>query len=138
MITFQELRYGNKLIFLDKVVTFKNITNIRQDGVFWIDVLEDFIPQKSFHFKPIPLTEEWLLKFGFEKDESKDFMVNYHLKVNNDIFIQYEYDFSCALFADKKSSIDELGVLPRHTNSKYVHQLQNLYYALIGEELIIK
>jgi hypothetical protein len=138
MITFQELRYGNKLIFLDKVVTFKNITNIREDGVFWIDVLEDFIPQKSFHFKPIPLTEEWLLKFGFEKDESKDFMVNYHLKVNNDIFIQYEDDFSCGLYADEECSQTQLAVIPKHTNCKYLHQFQNLYYALTGEELIIK
>jgi hypothetical protein len=126
MITFQELRYGNKLLFLDKVVTFKNITNIREDSVFWINVLEDFIPQKSFQFKPIPLTEEWLLKLGLKKIGIWTFSLNL---VGNLDLIYYlgEKGWSIGL----KSYSD-------FSNLKYVHQLQNLYFALTGKELTIK
>jgi hypothetical protein len=127
MINAQELRYGNKLLFIiDDVVTFKNITNIREDGVFWINVLEDFIPQKNFQFKPIPLTEEWLLKLGLEKIGIWTFSLNL---VGNLDLIYYlgEKGWSIGL----KSYSD-------FSNLKYVHQLQNLYFALTGKELIIK
>ncbi len=55
-------------------------------------------------YKPIPLTEEWLVKF-----EQKDL----------DLFIlEIEVNWNIKI--------------------KYVHQLQNLYFALTGEELTIK
>jgi hypothetical protein len=126
MINAQELRYGNKLLFIiDDVVTFKNITNIREDGVFWINVLEDFIPQKNFQFKPIPLTEEWLLKLGLEKIGIWTFSLNL---VGNLDLIYYlgEKGWSIGL----KSYSD-------FSNLKYVHQLQNLYFSLTGKELTI-
>lgn len=28
-------------------------------------------------FQPIPLTEEWLIKFGFENDEDDSYSINY-------------------------------------------------------------
>ena len=65
----EELMYGNKLLFLNEVVTFSNISQIREDGIFWIKTIEPKIDSKSFHFKPIPLTEEWLLKFGFTEEK---------------------------------------------------------------------
>jgi hypothetical protein len=70
----------------------------------------------------ILLTEEWLLKFGFEIRRIKD-ITNYtshkldlyqYLSNNNKIFFEY---------SDGDVEI------------KYVHQLQNLYFALTGEEL---
>ena len=61
----------------------------------------------------IQLTEEWLLKFGFRKVyktcyQYKDFILD-------DRFIMMDIDITIQL--------------------KYVHQLQNLYFALTGEEL---
>jgi len=53
-----ELRSGNKLSFLNEIVTFKNITEIREDGIFWIKTFEPKIESKSFHYKPIPLTKK--------------------------------------------------------------------------------
>ena len=50
----EELMYGNKLLFLNEVVTFSNISQIREDGIFWIKTIEPKIDSKSFHFKPIP------------------------------------------------------------------------------------
>jgi hypothetical protein len=126
MINAQELRYGNKLLFLDDVVTFKNITEFREDGIYWIKPVEPKIEAKSFHFKPIELTEEWLLKLGLEKISIWTFSLN--LVGNLDlIYYSGEKGWSIGL----KSYSD-------FSNLKYVHQLQNLYFALTGKELKIK
>ena len=65
---------------------------------------------------PIPLTKEWLLKFGFEQGEK--------IAVHNR-FVWYK---------DHIGIKGMLGVV-KPVECKYVHQLQNLYYALTGEEL---
>ena len=71
--------------------------------------------------KPIPLTEDWLVKLGFESNPYQD---RYENKV-----IQVE--------CNKLRGYTELWIdgMP---HIKYVHQLQNLYFALTGEELILK
>ena len=66
--------------------------------------------------KPIPLTEEWLLKFGFIKS-----VVFYMKGAMNIEFI----DNGCLFGLD-----GEYEVFIQH-----VHQLQNLYFALTNEEL---
>ena len=69
--------------------------------------------------KPIELTEEWLQKFGFELYDSVEFR---HFYRKNDFDLDENYqpiDFDCI-------------------EIKYVHQLQNLYFALTGQELEIK
>lgn len=73
-------------------------------------------------FEPMELTEVWLLKFGFEKDHlyfSKD---SFHYHMHGIVFIGNDH------------------VSSGHVDSylKTVHQLQNLYFALTGEELTIK
>ena len=72
---------------------------------------------------PIDLTEEWLLKFGFEKD-------NHVFRLG-----------IIAIFIQKEFGHFEVNIL--HTDMdnkicKHVHQLQNLYHSLTGEELTIK
>jgi hypothetical protein len=92
------------------------------------------------YFKPILLTEEWLLRFGFKKVptyfEEVRFGIEYHLTVKSDVefIIEYFDDFSCAILGSK----DDIGITPLLENCRYVHQLQNLYFALTGEELTIK
>ncbi len=74
--------------------------------------------------EPIPLTEEWLLKFGFRFTSISDT----YFKNTDDNLKQVNihhkpfmlYSFNCS------------------TKLEYVHQLQNLYFALTGEELTIK
>lgn len=68
------------------------------------------------NFKPIPLTEEWLKKFGFE--ESIAFLNKGKISIGN----------GGKLYFNSWYIID---------TPKYVHQLQNLYFALTGEELKI-
>jgi hypothetical protein len=115
-------------------------------GICRIGTIQDF--EKIYELmysnsvSPIPLTEEWLLNFGFEKvvydSEQTGYGTEYHFKVNSDIFMNYSDDFSLAIYANKKAMEDELGVIPKWEVVKNVHQLQNLYYALIGEELKLK
>jgi hypothetical protein len=70
--------------------------------------------------EPIPLTEEWLLKFGFEK-EGGWFKKKRLLLFN----IRNMY------FTTPSKDIVSVDVTT-------VHQLQNLYFALTGEELTLK
>lgn len=76
-------------------------------------------------FRPIPLTEEWIEKFGFVYDKVFDIYSNksgHELMFVKDGYIEfylYEYGgpFKCV---------------------EYVHQLQNLYFALTQTELELK
>jgi len=67
------------------------------------------------HVKPIPLTEEWLTRFGFVKEKGS-YIMGVH-----------QSRFSGLM----KFKFDPLDI----TRVKYVHELQNLYFALTGEEL---
>ena len=70
---------------------------------------------------PIPLTEEWLFKFGFKLVESHD----------DHLYYLEETDFSL-------NRSFQFNNYYKRIELKYVHQLQNLYFALTGEELTIK
>ena len=76
-------------------------------------------------FKPIPLTEEWLIKFGFIQygDEGEYFK---HKKLFAFEFLNQGIEFK-VYFSDVV-----------FTHVKHVHQLQNLYFSLTGKELTIK
>jgi len=72
--------------------------------------------------EPIPLTEEWLVKLGFEKNETGFYYkgrFTYHNEYGWKILEQWVKNWV---------GVSEL---------KYVHQLQNLYFSLTGEELTI-
>ena len=85
---------------------------------------------------PIPLTEEWLERFGFEKSAWLD-SVEY-LKEVNSFFIKCFFHEGrrkpeYALFGN--GGDDYEGEMRLGDDQMYVHKLQNLYYALTGEEL---
>lgn len=93
-------------------------------------------------YKPIPLTEEWLMKFGFEKvvyNSGKEGCgTDYYFECNNGIFMCYADDFSLGLYSSEYDMLNGLAVIPNWEMTKHVHQLQNLFFALTGEELTIK
>jgi hypothetical protein len=84
--------------------------------------------------QPIPLTEEWLLKLGFKQCgyemlswKHETLLPSFNLDgINWADFDEPHYQFLNYKVADEILRID------------YVHQLQNLYFALIGEELTLK
>lgn len=90
---------------------------VNRDSVYQI---ENVNLQSALKYEPIPLTEDWLIKFGFEKS-GIEWLGRICLEdYNNEIYY----------------SAGEGVKLSRVI--KYVHDLQNLTFALTGEELSIK
>jgi hypothetical protein len=78
----------------------------------------------------VPLTEKWLIRFGFEKEVFWD--GNYYTLELND----NKYCDLCIVNGDKNGSI-EVVLFPYENwfRYRYVHELQNLFAALTGREL---
>jgi hypothetical protein len=115
-----ELRIGNLIRFNNLIEKEKIVT---VTGRFLLPFSED-VGDISNYYQPIPLTEEWLLKFGFEK------IGEYWYK--DRFFIEM-------LFGRLNLRITINNAESAYANSvQYVHQLQNLYFALTGNELEIK
>ena len=68
--------------------------------------------------KPIPLTEEWLLKFWFISNPYED-----------------RYEKGSIHIECIKTKGETYLWIENMPHIKYVHQLQNLYFVLTGEEL---
>ena len=77
-------------------------------------------------FEPIPLTEEWLLKFGF--DHHYDLGKRKFMNIKTLTIETNSSENFPVYYTTQKIIICYI---------KYVHQLQNLYFALTGEELIL-
>jgi hypothetical protein len=89
--------------------------------VFPITITEVWEAQRIW-CKPIPLTEEWLLKLGGIKATDSFGGYLFYYPNGNGMRIK-----------NNEWSTQHLTV-----KVEFVHQLQNLYFSLTGEELIIK
>lgn len=116
MITPSELRTGNLIIF-------KSTDTI--EAVLDIETANRKTPIiNNVHIsdvEPIPITEEWLFKFGYEGRESISGKNEYFFFENQPHQIWKPFN----KFLDEQYRFE----------IKYVHQLQNLYFALTGKEL---
>jgi len=83
-------------------------------------IADQYSIQYAHLYKPIPLTEQWLKDFGFEKKF-----------IDNDEGRYYDYELN--EFHIHGLSNNHFIFLMRKIN--YVHQLQNLYFALTEKEL---
>lgn len=108
MINFKELRIGNWLFSK----TYK--TEIEMKSFFGLCNVES----NQDLFEPIPLTEEWLLKFGFKK-YSKN-------------FIKYG-DIEFYIWTTNNSY--QIKALDKLIKIETVHELQNLYFLLTKTDL---
>jgi len=79
---------------------------------------------------PIPLTKEWLLKFGFLHSHSQW----YELRSLDLWCDAFNIDLKQGILTATYNNNEEMIVKPM----LHVHQLQNLYFALTGNELEIK
>jgi len=112
-MTPNELRIGNWI----SMASWNADPEVKQVTAFDIANIVKF----KYAIEPIPLTEEWLVKFGFEDN------------------LPWEYKQFRLDDQDRFHVVDQTGygiIIAR--GIKYVHQLQNLYFALTGEELPIK
>ena len=158
MIDIKELRIGSLISGPEKVAgilppSFSSYS--RFSDKYLIDVFDgatnSHIPLDEV--EPIPLTEEWLLKLGFK--------YRYHKKHGNGADWQPDYpfteykryvrgDYSVTMenirWKERRGDIciDDWETYIEHEGGSlyppidYVHQLQNIFFALTGEELEIK
>ena len=87
----------------------------------WTSIEGIVLPVEYKELTPIPLTEQWLLRCGFERTE------------NHNIFLHPVNRFFSIILIDGSYFYYVL-----HVEIKHVHEVQNLYYALTGEELKLK
>ena len=136
-----ELRIGN--LVQTNYEGFINVVNINSEGFDYIDFRKSGFKAigriELEYVEPIPLTEEWLLKFGFKKWGRDDMprTVSFEL-VWIKIFPANSFcDFKGYGFMyykkEESNSVESARVV-----IQYVHQLQNLYFALTGEESQLK
>lgn len=86
----------------------------------------DFCNDNYLNFEPIPLTEEWLVKFGCSK-----IGINYQIKNISIWYSSYDKCYQIRYFLVGSN-------VEKHINLEYVHTFQNVINTLTGEEITIK
>lgn len=135
----QELRIGN-LVFapwINKVVEVEEISYMDNSLIYKKELGEYALNDLAIDkYEPIPLTEQWLLKFGFvysTKPVPDDVNPFKGLNFGHDFYQlgNIEFQSHYISYTDKTIAI----WASDNYTIKYVHQLQNLIFALTGEEL---
>lgn len=145
MIKANELRIKNLVtrkdgfIYTVTGVTLSDVFIERKENGKLIQIIS-----REDEIEPIPLTEEWLNKFGFNLSGWTKYSIecvgisglksqtyNIVVKQNSTYFIVNGSEYSF---------VQKVGIINNFISgeTKHVHQLQNLYFALTGEELTMK
>ncbi len=130
MKTANELRIGN--LVSDSNFTF-TVTSIESGLIKGFNYPNDLDAEYSLlaeNLQGIPLTEEWLLKFGLKYSDGIFNLTDFFTACHSDVD-QWHDKEGYYLFANDVEYETDVCI-------QYVHQLQNLYFALTGEELTIK
>lgn len=121
MIEAKELRIGNLVDHISfgvvpiSAVAYDALMTNYENNNYWDDL--------KFH-KPIPLTEEWLIKFGFNE--------NGEIEDENFLFQVIFYDCWRVYYEEKEKYGNAKCYLEGYYN---MHELQNLYFSLTKTEL---
>jgi len=124
-----ELKIGNLVDLgnrIAKVIEINHLACVVVDLEETQDTIEDYD-----RTKPIPLTEEWLIKFGF----SREVKVGSEMGTDGVEFRVYHFDV--LTFNTNHGWWYKVQRI-NDTPLEYVHQLQNFYFAITGEELTFK
>jgi hypothetical protein len=121
-----ELRIGNYVNNMGVMIKF--------DEADWDCIVSKAFSQNPMErYEPIPLTEDILLKCGFEKKNERFETVVVYTR----FYLRpcYSDGFYWGFDMNKEQCDCELN---DNKEVIHLHQLQNLYFALTGEELTIK
>lgn len=118
-MTASELRIGNLISDIHASDTFyAEVKQITKARVYY----GDFYSHPN-DLKPIPLTEEWLKRFGFVRKGYTSNIGKLSLHHKEHMYPNGRVYFNSLVILEK---------IPEH-----FHTLQNLYFALAGKELTI-
>lgn len=124
-----EIRLGNKILHDGKVY----YVDAKMMYAFFSGNLDYDISK----FDPIALTEEWLLKFGFQRHDEGSVSAQFSYGTNP---VTQDYLIYLKWIKDYENDY-QLNGFPFYQNGhfeiKTVHQLQNFFHSLTGEELEI-
>lgn len=127
----QEVRLGNLVEINSNIGYIWNISRGRCTVQVGMGVYDTEDSREAIKIKPIPLRQEWLEKMGFNRDMSDE-----GDELTMDLWEEYK------LLWSKEGGLwlqcDDVSYNKPLNNIKYIHQLQNLYFALTGEELKVK
>lgn len=129
MIELSELRIGN-LVLGPLKKDFGTVKRIETVVLIQHSLgHEDYFSPKEIN--PIPLTEEWLQRFGFKSDQNR-----FYMSVESD----YGGGIDSLIVPGESVTVSCFDCDDGRIGAKfpYVHQLQNLYFALTGTELDLK
>ena len=124
MIDQKELRKGNLVSLAhESNIPIVTIKTIEEDNISVSEINGHFYDYELL--MPIELTPDWLERFG-EKRNRPDWQ--YEIQVGA---LKWYFRWNTEWYS-------ELGGIYLDSRFKYVHQVQNLYFSLIGQELTIK
>lgn len=121
----KELRLGNFIIY-----SMGDIITLELDAI-------EYIFNNIEGYKPIPLTEEWHNKFGVKINGFNAFEYKLPNKNNIDISVVFNEDYIVLRQGDDKMDDDMIYIWNKDLKKRaiFVHEWQNLYFVLTGEEL---
>jgi len=121
MIQKQELRIGNSVMCEGKILTVKAIEHNPVTDRWYVKVYENYSQIKCEYLEPIPITEEALVKCGFEQDIFGDYANEniYELLLQIDLI-------SCRISVNSDD---------RRVDFEGIHNLQNYIYINYQTEL---
>jgi len=139
-----ELRIGNLLSTISDEPETVKVEGIKSyDLESDVDMVRTSLSEKWHDindFAPIPLTEEILLKCGFEFNENrKSWSVEFETLWENNIttnkvfYIKYDVDYGFWWCGLEDHSLDSIALC----RIDYIHALQNIFHSITGQELNI-
>lgn len=124
MIEAKELRTGNYVIYHGEV---EETCKLDAEDIFLTETKEGY---RQLH-SPIPLTPDILEKAGFHYNNNRSSVARREIAYQDS-------DYPCSLqLSGSGICIARSGIGAITAPVFYLHQLQNLFYALTGEELTI-
>ena len=120
-----DLRIGNYIYGVSDRVEL--ISAVHENGLTTkTPHFDDYHTDIIKYYKPIPLTEEWLINFGFLQSMA---LTNYWSEDEEMNIFVYNEVIHYVIPLDHDGNFWKIKKL------EYVHNLQNLYFALTGKDL---
>lgn len=131
MIKENDLRLNNLVTVNYKTDLLSKVTWIQEGSINVIfdrqpDLINGIVCSAN-DLIPIPVTEKILLSCGFKERKSVFGYWIYEIKFQHAIFSVEEVDLGLCYFYIGNTHV---------TQTRYVHELQNLYFSITGEELV--